>query len=134
LSVWCIRAALLYLGAGVALGAAMLAGVDPQALLRCRPLHAEMLLVGWLVQLAFGVGYWILPRLPGARPRGNESAAWLALLLLNAGLLTAGLAQTVGAQRYALAGRMGEALAAAMFAIHVWSRVGRRSSGELRSP
>ena len=112
----------------------MLAGLGPDPLLRLRPLHAEMLLVGWLVQLALGVGYWILPRFQGARPRGNETAAWLAVLLLNGGLLAVGLAQAAGYQWCALAGRVGEAMAAAIFAVHVWSRVGRRSSGELRSP
>jgi hypothetical protein len=118
----------------VTLGAAMLAGLDPSVLVRLRPLHGEMLLVGWLIQLAFGVGYWILPRFEGRQPRGSEAAAWVAMLLLNAGLLAAGLGQMAGTGSWALAGRMGEAMAAAIFAVHVWSRVGRRSGAELRSP
>ena len=28
------------------------------------PVHVELMLFGWLVQLAMGVAYWILPRTP----------------------------------------------------------------------
>jgi len=80
LSAWCIRMALLYLGFGFTLGALMLSSPAlglTLAVLKLRPLHAEILLMGWMVQLAFGVAYWILPRLPGYRPRGRDQLAWL---------------------------------------------------------
>jgi len=55
LSVWTVRTALLYLGAGFFLGALMLTQkglpFDP-ALLRLLPLHIEFVLLGWTLQLA----------------------------------------------------------------------------------
>jgi cbb3-type cytochrome oxidase subunit 1 len=127
LSVWSIRAALLHLGTGLTLGAVMLAGPAlhlPSEVLRLRPFHAEMLLIGWMVQLAFGVAYWILPRLAGGLPRGRSGPAWMAVLLLNAGVLAAGTGQAVGMIVVAWIGRMSESLAALTFAYHLWSRVG----------
>ena len=82
LSVWPVRTALIYLAIGFLLGALMLfekgARIDP-ALLRLLPMHVEFVLVGWTVQLAMGVAFWILPRfsrepiLPRAQPpRGGD--------------------------------------------------------------
>ena len=92
LSVWFIRAALLYLIAGFTFGALMLAnkGLSFSPLLwRLLPIHVEVLLMGWIAQLALGVAYWILPRFRQAR--GNTQAAWAAFILLNTGIWLAGL-------------------------------------------
>jgi len=126
LSVWCVRMALLYLGLGFTLGALMLSataiGFAP-SILRLRPLHAEILLFGWMAQLAFGVAYWILPRLPGSRPRGSEPLAWLSLILLNVGILAVGLGQTLNAPTtISVLGRVAEALAVCAFAVQAWPR------------
>ena len=138
LSVWCIRAALLHLGAGFAIGAVMLAAPGlhlPAGTLRLRPLHAEMLLIGWVVQLAFGVAYWTLPRFRVGLQRGRSGPAWAAVGLLNAGVFAAGVGQVEGALSLAWIGRMSESLAALTFAVHLWTRVGRGSrGGEIRSP
>ncbi|HVQ47135.1 MAG TPA: hypothetical protein VMS62_09920 [Gemmatimonadales bacterium] len=125
LSVWFLRLALLYLGLGFTLGAVMLAapGLHLSATtLRLRPLHIELLLGGWMVQLAFGVAYWILPRQRGAG-RGNERLAWAALLLLNLGVLTAGVGGVMEASGSVIGtGRAAELLAAVAFAGHAWPR------------
>ena len=72
-----------------------------------------------MVQLAFGVAYWILPRQRGAG-RGNERLAWAGLLLLNLGVLTAGVGGVLGAWGPVIAaGRAAEFLAAVAFAGHV---------------
>jgi cbb3-type cytochrome oxidase subunit 1 len=126
--------ALLYLGLGSTLGALMLStpvlGLAP-TVLKLRPVHAEILLVGWMAQLAFGVAYWILPRLPGNRPRGSEELAWLSLTLLNAGVVAVGLGQILNApSSVPVVGRGAEALAVFAFATHAWTRA--RSSSALR--
>jgi heme/copper-type cytochrome/quinol oxidase subunit 1 len=126
LSVWCVRMALLYLGLGFTLGAIMLSspaiGFAP-AILRLRPLHAEIMLLGWMAQLAFGVAYWILPRLPGSRPRGSEPLAWLSLALLNVGILTVGLGQALNAPTtVSVLGRVAEAFAVCAFTMQAWPR------------
>ncbi len=125
LSVWFIRAALLYLLAGFTLGALLLAnkGVDFAPMLwRWRPTHIELLLVGWTLQLAMGVAYWILPRFQ--QQRGNVRAAWAAFWLLNAGVLVAGLVTPLGGPAWQLVlGRLLEVGAAVAFAAHAWPRV-----------
>lgn len=121
LSVWMVRAALLALALGAALGAVLLA--DP-GLIRWRPLHAELLTIGWTVQLAFGVAYWILPRFRSGPERGREELAWVAFALVNLGVVMAGFGRSVpGGASWALAGRVSEALAVAAFAAHAWPRV-----------
>ena len=124
LSVWMIRTALLALTAGATLGAVLLAVPGVAGVIRWRTLHAELLLVGWTVQLAFGVAYWILPRFRSGPERGHEALAWAAFALVNVGMLLVGLGRSVaGWETAALAGRGAEGLAALAFAAHAWPRV-----------
>lgn len=127
LSVWMVRSALLHLLLGFTLGALLLAHrglpLHP-AMPRLRPAHAELLLVGWTVQLAMGVAFWILPRFRPGPERGDERPAWAAWALLNLGVLTAALGAALFGSGPAVAlGRTAEALAAAAFARHAWPRV-----------
>ncbi len=95
----------------------------PAGIVRLRPLHVELLLIGWTVQLAFGVAYWILPRRPGLG-RGNERLAWTASVVLNLGVLSVGLGGVFTAPPLVLvAGRSSELLGALLFAAHAWGRV-----------
>ena len=125
LSVWFIRAALLYLITGFTFGALMLAnkGLSLSPLFwRLLPIHVEVLLMGWIVQLALGVAYWILPRF--RQERGNTQAAWAAFILLNTGIWLAGLSIVFNGPPWVpLLGRLAEVAAAAAFALHAWPRV-----------
>jgi heme/copper-type cytochrome/quinol oxidase subunit 1 len=127
LSVWFIRTALLYLGVGFTLGALMLfeTGVPYDgAVFGLLPVHIEFLLIGWTMQLAMGVGFWILPRFIGAAPRGDERLVWLAYVALNAGVLSVGISQWLGAPALIpLLGRGAELVSALLFALHAWPRV-----------
>jgi hypothetical protein len=130
-SVWFIRSALLYLLAGFTLGAALLASKGmalPAELWSWLPVHVELLLVGWLVQLVMGVAYWIFPRF-GMTPqaRGREGLAWLALVLLNGGVWVACLGVLRDWPGCIVAGRAADVLAAACMALNVWTRT--RASG-----
>jgi cbb3-type cytochrome oxidase subunit 1 len=130
--VWCLRAALIYLLAGFILGAIMLAAPAlhlPGSALRVRPLHAELLLVGWMLQLAFGVAYWILPRFRTGAARGSEWGAWASVLLLNVGVWTVGLGLMLGIPTVPFAGRAAELLAALTFAVNLWARLRSLSPG-----
>ncbi len=123
LTVWALRGALASLLVGFSLGMLMLANkgvpfwVGAWSLL---PAHIELLLVGWLAQLALGVAYWILPRFSGGS-RGNTTLAAAAVALLNLGVWLVAFQGLLGA--LLLAGRICEALAGVLFALHAWGRI-----------
>jgi hypothetical protein len=77
LTVLFVRTALCYLTVGFSLGALLLAnrGVALGAPIgRLLPLHIEFLLIGWMVQLALGVAFWILPAsAPAPSGAGRDS-------------------------------------------------------------
>ncbi|HAL17294.1 MAG TPA: hypothetical protein DCP32_11275 [Anaerolineaceae bacterium] len=125
LSVWFIRASLIYLLAGFMLGALLLAnnGIEfmPSAW-ELLPAHVEFLLAGWVVQLALGTAYWILPRHTRGLARGSTELGWLSFSLFNLGvLLTASSGLLPGAFQFA--GRVLEVLAAGLFLVLIWPRI-----------
>lgn len=127
LSSWIIRTALAYLGVGFTLGALILwqKGL-PYAggVWRLLPMHVEFLLVGWTMQLAMGVAFWILPRFIHGAPRGDERLVWAAYLALNLGVLSVGLGGWLAAPPLVgLLGRALELAAAGLFAWHAWPRI-----------
>ncbi|NJM06264.1 cbb3-type cytochrome c oxidase subunit I [Candidatus Gracilibacteria bacterium] len=89
-----IRTALLQLLLGSTVGGLLLAEKGLHILpwlWLLRPAHSQMLLLGWLVQLACAVAIWILPRLDSAGDRGNVRLAWLCYGTLNGAVLLAAL-------------------------------------------
>jgi hypothetical protein len=90
LSVWMIRAALLHLGIGFSFGALLLAnkGVPFMGeIWRLLEPHIELLIFGWMLQLAMGVAFYALPRHANSEARfGREGLGWLSFALLNLGL------------------------------------------------
>jgi hypothetical protein len=129
LSAFFVRAALLYLAAGFGLGALLLinkAVPFSGFIWSLLPAHIEFLIWGWLLNLTMGVAFWILPRFASPPKRGNEKIAWLAFVLLNAGIWLVVLDSFVIFQLglpVFLAGRVLEALSAGAFALHAWPRV-----------
>lgn len=133
-----IRTALVWLGIGSTVGGLLLVqkGVPFYSWLwSLRSAHIHMLLVGWTVQLACGVAFWILPRLNAAGSRGDERLAWGSYAALNSGVVLGALVSLVSS-----AGGMGRALhwqsllavtgllylvGAALFAVHAWPRIVR---------
>jgi heme/copper-type cytochrome/quinol oxidase subunit 1 len=125
LSIWMVRTALIYLAVGFGLGGLLLINkgvtLDP-ALIRLTPVHIEMMLLGWVVQLAMGVAYWILPR--WITSRGDVRPAVAAYVLLNAGIVLLAAATWFALGGAALiAARVLEALAVIAYALHLWPRV-----------
>lgn len=127
LSVWMIRAALLYLGLGFTFGALILfnKGLPYDPLVwRWLPVHIEFLLIGWMVQLALGVAFWILPRHTQGPKRGNERWFWLAAGLFNLGVLAIAGGYGFGLEGgFLLGGRVLELASALLFALNLWPRI-----------
>lgn len=122
-----VRSALINLGAGFLLGALLLsfrpfpihALVTP-----FRPLHVELLLIGWLLQLALGVAYWILPRNVDGPMRGNPALGWWVFGLLNAGVLFSGLGPVLPPEvPLVMIGRLAETCAVVCFLVLAWPRI-----------
>ncbi len=124
LSRWFIRAALLHLALGVTLGGLILfhKGIPlfPFSW-RYLPVHIELLLFGWIVQLVMGVAFWIFPRF--LRSRGNETPAWLAFGLLNLGVFLAAASPLLRVPWAIGLGRLTELAAVVAFAAHIWPRI-----------
>jgi hypothetical protein len=122
-----VRTALVYLLLGFTFGALMLANkglpLHP-ALWRLLPAHIEFLLIGWTLQLALGVAFWILPRFWEGAPRGNEVGAQLAYVLLNLGVWLVALGALLAAPAaISFLGRTAELAAVVAFGAHIWPRI-----------
>ena len=126
LSSWSVRASLFYLVLGFTIGGLMQAnkGVNfIPSIWILLPAHIEFLLMGWTVQLALGVAFWILPRFTGGS-RGNQRPAWFSLGLLNMGILLVAIGETLWqAEIPFLVGRLAEAGAGLIFVLYIWKRV-----------
>ena len=134
LSCWFLRAALLHLAVGAVLGGLILSAKGMPVFLgwawQLLAAHIQLMLGGWLIQLALGMAYWMLPRLNSAGARGRPTAAWLSFGALNGGVISAALALAlrpfVGAAWLdgvlIVAGLM-QLLALMAFVWHAWPRL-----------
>jgi hypothetical protein len=126
LSVYFVRASLIYLAVGFTFGALLLAnkGVLISPLIwELLPLHIEFLLVGFLVQLALGVAFWILPRFSQGPLRGDERWSWITFATLNIGVCLAAVQGWFGPTWLIFFGRSLEMLGLVTFVIGNWRRV-----------
>ena len=133
LTQWCVRIALLNLLFGFTLGGMLLLAksglVDPLVWLWL-PAHVDALIVGWMMQFAMGMAYWILPR-RRVVGRGRPELAWAAFILLNVGLvISVGLSwlrywllEWVWLQRAFPLGLALQVLALLLFVGYAWQRV-----------
>ncbi len=127
LSCWFIRSALIYLATGFTLGALLLSnkGIPyAPAIWNLLPLHIEFLLHGWLIQLAMGVAFWILPRLgQGSNNRGDERLVWAAWLLVNLGIILVLFEALLAWPGLAIGARLVELAGVLLFVLGSWKRV-----------
>jgi hypothetical protein len=89
-----IRTALVWLAIGYTIGGLLLLNkaLPMRAWLwTLRYTHVHLLLIGWMVQVACGVAFWILPRLDVGGARGDERLVWLCYAALNSGVVLAAL-------------------------------------------
>ncbi len=126
LSACFVRFSLAYLVLGFSLGGVMLANEGWNFAPRLNtvlPGHIEILMMGWVMQLALGVAYWILPRYTQGLPRGNKAAAWISLFLINLGILFVAGSVFFRAPWPMLAGRSLEVISLLLFLSVTWRRV-----------
>jgi hypothetical protein len=122
LSTWAIRAACIHLVVGWSIGSLMLADKGwslPWPVFDLLSLHIHMLLFGWMVQLAFGVAYWMLPTFGRDRPRAALATA--AVISTNIAIVLACFDVLELLPTWPVFAA--EALAAASFSVHAWPRI-----------
>ncbi|MCC6485167.1 MAG: hypothetical protein IT209_10010 [Armatimonadetes bacterium] len=130
LSRWFVRTSLIYLCLGFLIGGALLwsrAIGHTGVIWRLLPVHVAWLLFGWMMQLAMGVAYWIMPKsaAPETAERPLTELAWASYASLNLSLLVLALSAAeghfFGALRPASGALLG--LSVLFYAAHLWPRI-----------
>ncbi|MBN2733012.1 MAG: cbb3-type cytochrome c oxidase subunit I [Balneolaceae bacterium] len=126
-SRWMIRLALIYLLAGMAMGAMLLihkAYPITPAVWMLLPIHIEVTIFGWIIQLTLGTAYWMLPRYIEGPPRGRPLLAAGMVLALNLGILLVIIDTLIMVSfPLQLTGRMLELMAVGLFIFLHWNRI-----------
>lgn len=125
LSVFLVRASLVLLCIGAALGSWLLAGAPARAGTHpaLRDTHVALMLFGWLVPFVVGTGYWMLPKHPGSSPRGSPGLGWGAVLTYAAGLGSRVTGSLLGLADVRAAGTLGLVVGLAGLVLLLWGRV-----------
>ncbi len=133
-----VRLSLLWLLAGFVLGGLMLVDRELPGNWRLwtQPTHGHMLFVGWFLQFALGIAYWLLPRKRSPeRPFGYDPRlALVAVAALNIGLLCRVIAEPLERSGHAGVGTLAllslsallQVGAAFVFVLQIWPRVSAR--------
>lgn len=126
-SRWMIRLALIYLIVGMALGAMLLihkAYPITPAVWMLLPIHIEVTIFGWIIQLTLGTAYWMLPRYIEGPPRGRPNLAIGMVLALNLGILLVIIDTLIMVPfPLQLLGRILELMAVGLFIFLHWNRI-----------
>ena len=126
LSVLMIRAALLYLGVGFLFGGLLLfnKGIPFEGgIWRLLPVHVELPVFGWMVQLIMGVAFWIAPRFSTEPRYGRVVLVKAAFVLLNLGIWLSAGGQWSGSAPLHLIGRVALLCAGFAFLFHLFPRI-----------
>lgn len=126
-SRWLIRLSLVYLMVGIITGALMLihkAYPIHQAVWMLLPIHIEITIFGWIIQLTLGTAYWMLPRFLEGPPRGESNLAYLMIGSLNLGIIFV-IADVLLSfpLPFDLLGRTFELVAVVLFVSLHWNRI-----------
>lgn len=129
LSVWMVRSSLLWMGLGFLFGSLLLhhKGIPIYSWTwRLLPPHIEIMIFGWVVQLAMGMAFWILPRYPEnvrLDKYGNMRVGWAAWVLVNLGIAVGAWGGWEASADLQLLGRMLLLVGAVLFVTIAWGRV-----------
>jgi cbb3-type cytochrome oxidase subunit 1 len=127
LSIFLIRAALIHFGIGFTIGALILYNKGIPAfpwIWRLLPVHVEMLIFGWMAQLAMGVSFFALPRFPDTEKRyGKVWLGWISFALLNTAIIVMAFAYWQPSAGLAFASRMMLITSAITYVLMIFPRV-----------
>jgi len=121
-----VRSALICMGIGFLFGSLVLhhKGVPIYVWTwRLLPPHIELMIFGWTMQLAMGIGFWILPRFPQGDRYGNTALAWIAFALFDAGVLASAWAGFAANGAVQAAGRGVMLVGVLLYIWVMWPRI-----------
>ena len=131
-----LKTAILYFVAGSCLGGYLLVaeGLQHTTSPVWRPVYWHLLLVGWLMQLIFGVAFWMFPPYAREQPQRFPGLGWFTYAALNGGLLLRvvvepwhSLRPQLGLGWLLVISAVLQVAAGWTFVITIWSRIrGRR--------
>jgi hypothetical protein len=101
ISRWYIRTSLLYFVASLLIGIPLSLRASlslPPVFGTMAPAYFHLFLVGWIMQLIFGVIFWLFPK-PAGKLFAWEPAAWGSWGLLNCGLLLRAVAEPLATRQ-----------------------------------
>ena len=127
LSVWMVKASLVYMGIGFFFGSLILhhkgIPIYPWTWKLLNP-HIEIMIFGWTIQLVMGVAFAILPRFSDRDNRyGAEYLGWWSFYLMNSGVALTALAEWHAMIHLVFVGRLLVLLAILTFTIMIFPRV-----------
>lgn len=126
-SRWMIRCSFVYLFWGILMGAMMLvhkAYFIHGAVWMLLPIHIEVTIFGWIIQLTMGTAYWMLPRFLEGPSRGDSSMAYTMVASLNLGIIFVVADSLLSfALPFDLIGRILELAAVGLFVKLHWNRI-----------
>jgi cbb3-type cytochrome oxidase subunit 1 len=127
ISRWMIRSSFVYLLLGTLMGAVMLvhkAYPLHAAVWQLLPVHIEITIFGWIIQLTLGTAYWMLPRFLESPQRGKKIPAILMVLFLNLGIIFVVIHSMIETSLpLRVAGRMFELASVILFISLHWKRI-----------
>ncbi len=126
LSVWFVRASLVYMAIGFLFGSLILhhKGVPIYTWTwRLLNPHIEIMIYGWTMQFVMGVAFWILPRFSGRERYGMVKLGWWSFGLLNFGLALNLLDAWLTLSWLSPAGRVCILASVIAYVVMMWPRV-----------
>jgi hypothetical protein len=127
LSIFLIRAALIHFGIGFTIAALILFNkgipIFPWAW-RLLQVHVEILIFGWMAQLAMGVSFFALPRFPNREKRyGQVWLGWCSFLLLNIAIILSAIAYWQASATFAFVAHLMLIIAVTSYVLMIFPRI-----------
>jgi cbb3-type cytochrome oxidase subunit 1 len=126
-SRWMVRLSFVYLLLGILMGALMLiqkAYILHPAIWVLLPIHIEVTIFGWIIQLTLGTAYYMLPRFLEGPPRGDSTLAYVMITSLNLGIIFVIANSLLSFDLpLGLTGRIFELAAVGLFVALHWNRI-----------
>ena len=122
LTRWFLRAALVNLVAGLALGIWL--ALSPDAMAGgWRLVYVHLLVMGWATQMIFGVAYWMFPRKKPLDLNEFDWLGWTCFAANNLGLVARAIAEPYGMRAGMMLAAALQLLAVLAFTVQIWPRI-----------